>query len=76
MATLGRPPIEWISFPVSGEPMSGSQAAQFLGMKINTLHQQLIRDRGLCMTDGHAVKENGRWKIYPSIKEAFEQKAD
>lgn len=53
--------------------MTAPQAAKFLGMKLNTLHQQLIRDRGLCMTDGHAKKVNGRWEILPSIKEAFEQ---
>lgn len=73
---LGRPPIEWKSVPARGEPMTAPQAAKFLDMKLNTLHQQLIRDRGLCMTDGHAKKVNGRWEILPSIKEAFEQKAD
>ena len=73
MATLGRPKAEWKSYPTHGDAMTAPQAAKFLGMKLNTLHQQLIRDRGLCMTDGHAKKVNGRWEILPSIKEAFEQ---
>lgn len=55
--------------------MTAPQAAAFLGMKLNTLHVQLIRDRALCVTDGHAYKDDkGQWVIYSSIKEAFEQK--
>ena len=77
MAKVGRPPIDWQSFPVQGEVMGATEAAAFLGMKINTLHRQLIRDRGRCVTDGHAVKQpNGRWHIRPSIREAFNQKVN
>lgn len=71
---LGRPPIVWKSFPVSGKEMSSSEAAKFLDMQLNTLHQQLFRDRGLAVTDGHAVKVNGEWRIRESIKNAFLQK--
>lgn len=71
---LGRPPIVWKSFPVSGKTMTSTEAAKWMGMRLNTLHQQILRDRGRCVTDGHAVKENGEWKIYESIKTAFAQK--
>lgn len=75
MATLGRPKTDWKSYPVMGDTMSAPQAAAFLKMKLNTLHRQMIRDRALCVTDGHARKdEKGHWVIHTSIVTAFEQK--
>lgn len=72
---MGRPKSVWKVIPVEGKQMSAPEAAKFLKMKLNTLHQQLIRDRANCQTDGHAFKEGGVWIIHESIKQVFKQKA-
>lgn len=72
---MGRPKSTWKTIPVNGEKMSAPEAAKYLKMKLNTLHQQLLRDRANCLTDGHAYKEDGVWVIHQSIKQVFKQKA-
>ena len=73
MAKVGRRPKNWKSVPVKGKLMTVIEAAKMMEMKENTLHQQLNRNRALCVSDGHSVKqENGRWHIHESIKHAFE----
>lgn len=77
MAQVGRPKTEWQKIEVSPETipcMSAPEAAKFLGMKLNTLHKQMIRDRANCVTDGHCTKQsNGHWLIRQSVKDVFNQ---
>lgn len=77
MAKAGRPKTIWKKIPVSppGTPtMSAPEAAKYLGVKLNTLHKQMIRDRANCVSDGHISKnERGHWVIRPSVKEVFQQ---